>query len=832
MAPIAVAHLSSPPFNYMKSVPQACRYACLTRTLMGVLIGGLLVSPSAWAQSSNDESTQADELREAGDEATFRRIERFPEASDKTTSPPTTSSADALPAELRRAMAAEKWAEARRLVETSNVAAGSMLSGSDVDFLAGYIAYQQDRHRSAIAFFDQVLEATNPLRDYAAYYAAHGAFALDRLQDAIQYAARVPVASLQHGDALMLLGRALVEAGTESDVERARDVFEAHLDHYPDGPRRHDARFQLASVLLELGEWKSAAAHGRRVLREAPLSEAAGTMRERLQMHRDQLPESARKHLDDPSREMKLARFRALFDHHQSEHVIQEVPDVAEHWVDGSEDWCQAIYWVGRSHTKLREHEEAATWYERLLEECRGIDPFEKKALYLSGKGYWNIAQKEKALERFEDLWSAFSDHSYADDAMYFAARIHRELDNGDRARELVDKQVERYPTGDMASDAHWLLVRQMFGDEQYEAVVDYIDDLDRTGERHRYTQGRLAYIRALALQRSGDEEPARKGYREVIRRHPLGYYGLLAFNRLAALNEVDTSKVGEGLCGPPSGLACEEILGRSIADESESQDWKVPPDVRRKPSYRTGLAFLQMGLRQLAAREFRRLFDAVSDDDRALRGLAQLLDEAGAYPLSSTLPGRIGEWQSRYPESETRAYWTIAYPQPFRDTVDRWAQRHDIPEPIVYGIMRKESRYNPTVGSSAGAQGLMQLMPETARSVADEVGMTDFEVADLVDPAVNVRLGTSYLETLADKTGGHPTLMAASYNGGYGSVSSWTEVRGDLPLGLWVEDIPWGQTRRYAKMVTANYWVYEWLYGRQTVPNIPMRVSNTDRGD
>jgi soluble lytic murein transglycosylase len=795
----------------------------------------LLGTSTACAQSSSeaDGERSPESVRRAGDEATFRRIERFPDKSASTSEPPSTISSDTLPEELRRAVAAERWSEARKLLETSSVAADSPLSPVDVDFLAGYVAHRQDRHRSAMAFFDRVLDETTPLRDYAAYYAARSAFELKRFQETVLHAARLPVSSLLHPDGLLLLGRALIEAGTESDLERARSVFETHLEHHPDASGRREARARLASVLLDLGEWESAAEHGFRLLLDAPLSSEAERIRERLERHRKQLPERYRTRLDEPSREMRMAHFRALFEHHQSRRVIDELPDVASEWLDGSADWCQAIYWIGRSHTKLREHGEAVTWYERILEECGGVEPFERKALYLIGKGYWNDGQKEKALDRFEQLWTEFEGHSYADDAMYFAARIHRELGDDQQARDLAARQVKRYPDGDMASDAHWLYVRQKFAAGAYDTIVDYVDTLDSTGEQHRYTQGRLRYFRAVALQRSRDDEAARKGYLDVARRHPLSYYGLLAFNRLADMAGDEEGNPGGDVCGGADGAPCREVFGARSGETTETsgRDWEIPSDVRRDPGYRVGRALLRLGLRELASREFRALFDRVSEDDRALRGLAHLLDEAGAYPLASTLPARIGGWRSSYPDAETRRYWTIAHPRPFREPVASRSRERGIAESLIYAVIRKESRFNPTVGSSAGARGLMQLMPETARSVADTIGMDGFSIAGLLDAETNIRLGTAHLETLAGYTGHHPTLMAASYNGGWGSVSSWLDARSELPLGLWVEDIPWGQTRRYAKMVTANYWIYTWLYGESRVPRLRMEPP-LDGGD
>jgi soluble lytic murein transglycosylase len=80
-------------------------------------------------------------------------------------------------------------------------------------------------------------------------------------------------------------------------------------------------------------------------------------------------------------------------------------------------------------------------------------------------------------------------------------------------------------------------------------------------------------------------------------------------------------------------------------------------------------------------------------------------------------------------------------------------------------------------------------------------------------------------MRDLGDKLGDHPALMIAGYNGGHGNVSRWLDERGDLPLDLWVEDIPYGQTRKYTKRVLSTFWTYNWLYSESRVPRLSFAV-------
>ena len=131
----------------------------------------------------------------------------------------------------------------------------------------------------------------------------------------------------------------------------------------------------------------------------------------------------------------------------------------------------------------------------------------------------------------------------------------------------------------------------------------------------------------------------------------------------------------------------------------------------------------------------------------------------------------------------------------------------------MVYAITRQESTFDPAAQSSAGARGLMQLMPDTAKRTAKRFGI-EFDLGQLLDPAYNVKLGVAHLGELMDDWKGSHILMFASYNAGGGNVSKWIKAYGDPrspnvdPID-WVERIPFSETRNYVQRVMENLLVY-----------------------
>ena len=115
--------------------------------------------------------------------------------------------------------------------------------------------------------------------------------------------------------------------------------------------------------------------------------------------------------------------------------------------------------------------------------------------------------------------------------------------------------------------------------------------------------------------------------------------------------------------------------------------------------------------------------------------------------------------------------------------------------------------------------------MEDTASTVAGKEGVESFDASMLFEPTVNVRLGTAYMKELSKELGNHPALIIAGYNAGESNVSRWLGKRGGLPLDLWVEDIPYGQTRKYTKRVLSTFWTYKWLYGSERVPDLSFEL-------
>src|SRR6185295_43309 len=143
----------------------------------------------------------------------------------------------------------------------------------------------------------------------------------------------------------------------------------------------------------------------------------------------------------------------------------------------------------------------------------------------------------------------------------------------------------------------------------------------------------------------------------------------------------------------------------------------------------------------------------------------------------------------------------------------------------LTHGIMRQESSFDRSAVSNAGARGMMQLMPGTARQSAGRVGVP-YDLSRLTeDPQYNILLGNHFLAELMDEWGGNAVLVAAAYNAGSGNVRRWIASNGDprtpgADVLRWIEEIPFSETRNYVQRVLENTMVYDLMNpNRQGAP-------------
>ena len=152
-----------------------------------------------------------------------------------------------------------------------------------------------------------------------------------------------------------------------------------------------------------------------------------------------------------------------------------------------------------------------------------------------------------------------------------------------------------------------------------------------------------------------------------------------------------------------------------------------------------------------------------------------------------------------------------LRYPLPYYSTFEQFSASASIPSTWAYGVARSESLFMRDARSSAGAIGLMQLMPATGKKVAKELNLPYSGLHTLTNPQNNIRLGTTYLGQMSERYGGNRVLATAAYNAGPHRVDRWLPSSGSQDARVWIENIPFNETRQYVKRVMSAETIFHW---------------------
>ncbi len=310
-------------------------------------------------------------------------------------------------------------------------------------------------------------------------------------------------------------------------------------------------------------------------------------------------------------------------------------------------------------------------------------------------------------------------------------------------------------------------------------AVADFIQELPEKDKKSL----RWRYWLARALEQIGKTTQARRLYKSLAKERD--YYGFLAADRIKAKYQMQhhpvkfTEAEKARLMKTPSLAAAYEFY--KISKFSDNRELVL--NARREWKY---------AIKHLKHRQ---------------------------QKIATVLASRWGWHDQAIITSAKIGYYDdldVRFPLAFYQQLKRGAKRQFIDLAWVYGIIRQESIFRTGANSRVGARGLMQLMPATARLVARKIGLQLKSSAQLTDIDTNISLGTGYLQQMLERFDGNHMLATAAYNAGPGRAESWLSGKSCMPADLWVEMIPFDETRNYVRRVLFYTRIYEYRLNRQ----------------
>jgi len=461
-----------------------------------------------------------------------------------------------------------------------------------------------------------------------------------------------------------------------------------------------------------------------------------------------------------------------------------------------------------------------------------GADP--ARVLYLKGKGLYARRETQASIQALSELVERFPDWPESPWAMYHLARALWRLSATEDRQRLEDTlnlalAKSSGPQGPNLQEAcRRLLLLSNLEWARFPQALGLAQDIQAMGTEATETTIQAAWLAGLIRLAMGDptgaeaalldfqakypgedatagvdywlarvreiqgrEDEALAGYRSAASGWP-GYYAMLAGERLRQKGQA-LPPVLPGNCPWPVTPSGNEEVHQGLSRVELLQSCLLPE-------------LAEEVLWPLAAR--------FPQDQALVLAYAQLAASLGHHAGAARAAAKIFGPCLRLPAGQqVEAVRDILYPRRFTDLLVQNLGQGQVDVNVLCGLIRQESFFEPGAVSGAGALGLMQVLPVTARSLAAQMGVKNFQAEELRDPAINIRYGVRFFLDRYREYGGNLAYTLASYNAGRVKLKVWMDNLGGLDQDLFVEFIPYSETRDYVKRILANADIYGRIY-------------------
>jgi soluble lytic murein transglycosylase len=638
--------------------------------------------------------------------------------------------------------------------------------------LLGILLRRLDRGAEAIPRLQAA--ARDPiLGDYALQHLAGAARDLgDRAgaAEALQRLLDLHPRSLHAERAAREAPRDWLEAG---DLAKAEAAAGRYLGRYKNGPGLASVWVTFGEVLLRSARAQEAEPVFRRVWIELPGAPDA----ERALAHLTTLgakPFTADERFLRASTVYRLGRYG------------QALTELARFAVAGDPYEARARLALGISAFNLRLYELAVRWL-RPLRDTAGADRAE--ALFWLGRSHGRAGDAPRFVETLTLLADALPGTRRAEEALYLLAQAAADDGQPAEGRRYAARLLKEYPRTAWKDAALWLEGWLAFKQQDSQAALAALGRLvkEEPGSRLRVP---ALYWRGRLLEAAGKPRQAMDAYddaRQAAQDQP--YYRMRATARLASLGK-DVSR----------------SLPTAVARMPKASGERLHAEKAR--------ALAALGLAEEAAEEYREQTASVPEDRAMLGEACRAFLDLERYDRAVWLGKRLlvplfVQDKGKLPVPE---FWQCLYPLGHWSDVAQAGRAQGLDPLFVTALIREESTFAPRAVSRAGARGLMQVMPDTADRLAREERLPQGAAA-LDVPEANIQFGTLHLAELLKAHGGNLALALASYNAGKHHVERWLARFGFADEEVFIEDIPYTETRNYVKRVLGSYLRYQEIY-------------------
>jgi soluble lytic murein transglycosylase len=415
--------------------------------------------------------------------------------------------------------------------------------------------------------------------------------------------------------------------------------------------------------------------------------------------------------------------------------------------------------------------------------------------LYLQAELARNVGDETGQDALVQELMTKYPQSRWLEEALYSGGNMY--LIRRDATRAIADYAalVQHFPKSVYAPSAHWRAAWLSYRTRNYPEAARLMDEQIQNYPGGQEIPGALYWRARLYEDEEHNFSQALNYYNKLNDAYVNSYYGLLARQRIAAIGKREAAE-------PTTALASvREVDDPELIDQLPEND---PHLIKARL------------LANAALNEYIRPEIALSATSSEWGALA----EADIYQsFGETTRALQAMKRSKIPffalnvDDVPHAYWEILFPRPYWATMKQDAESNGLDPYLVAALIRQESEFNAGAVSRANAVGLMQLLPSTGKGLARRDGVRHFNANELLDPTINLELGTTDLKQAISKYGGQVEYALASYNAGDSPVRQWIAANDYKDVPEWVESIPYSETRDYVQSILRNREMYRAIY-------------------
>jgi soluble lytic murein transglycosylase len=491
--------------------------------------------------------------------------------------------------------------------------------------------------------------------------------------------------------------------------------------------------------------------------------------------------------------------------------VIEETDPYLSEATGSTPETCRFLLARGRSLYKMNKLSDSIVAFGNIGSRCSPLpEDFGARGLYLVGQAQGRKKEYKASADAYLELANRYPKSTLVDDALTQAGYALHEAGNPEGALRTWKQVLDQYPDGDTAPEAAF---RYAFGSYLAGRPDDARDAAVRLGQlplasdlthvaAGRYWAARWAMYPDVANPTVDVTDPAQRKlaideWVRLCEELPHNFYAVLAWSRL---REVDP-EIAQRLAVRPADR-----------DRGTPKPWIVRQSFYEDPAVREGVRLARLGLIREAMAAWDEI-DRSTVTAEEMAWMTELRTAAGDWLLAHEA---MRKWLNDHPPGTLGAQEAqvlrVAYPDRYWTEVKQHAAGYPYEPRLFHALVREESNFNKGIVSHAGAYGLSQLMPATAREVAKTMGTT-VSTTQLENPSINLKIGARYLADVHGRKGGSPYLSLASYNAGEHRVSSWLTAWGNVPTDEFVERIPFRETRGYVRRVMGTWQAMRWQF-------------------